>query len=266
MGILKRWLRQKLQSAGYFVFNLRAPGLYAQDGLFTFNNWRFARDPAFQAAYRRGVQVGRGVDSKIEWRVHVALWAARCALGIPGDFVECGVNAGFVASAIMRHLAWQGVDKTFYLIDTFGGPVLSQYSEEEIRRGQRRVAEDAIAKGAYVTDIERVRVNFAEWPNASVVQGAVPEVLASLAPGPVAFLHLDMNCAAPERAALEYFWDRLSPGGLVLLDDYAMHANDALAEAIDEAAHARGAEVLSLPTGQGLIWKQPPICASSNPG
>ena len=255
MGILKRWLRQKLESAGYFVFNVRTPGLYAQDGLFTFNNSHFAQDQEFQAAYARGVLASRGVDPKIEWRVHVALWAARAALQVPGDFVECGVNAGFVSSAIMHHLGWQGVDKTFYLIDTFRGPVLSQYSNEEVQRGQRKVAEDAIAKGAYVTDLDRVRANYAEWPNARTVQGAVPEVLETLALDRVAFLHLDMNCAGPERAAFEYFWEKLSPGGLVLLDDYAMHGYDDLAAGIDGAARERGANVLSLPTGQGLIWK-----------
>jgi hypothetical protein len=254
---MKGWLRQKLQSAGFFVFNLRTPGIYARDGLFTFNNSHFMRDPAFQAAYRRGVRASHGVDPKMEWRVHVALWAARCALHIPGDFVECGVNAGFISSAIMHHLGWQGAGKTFYLIDTFRGPVLSQYSREEIRRGQRKVAEDALARGSYVTDLDRVRANFAEWPNVRIVQGPVPDVLATLAPSPVAFLHLDMNSAAPELAAFEYFWEKLSPGAMVLLDDYAMHTYDALAEAIDAAAKARGAAVLSLPTGQGLVWKQP---------
>ena len=57
-------------------------------------------------------------------------------------------------------------EKRFYLIDTFRGPVLSQYSEEEVQRGQRKIVEEAMAKGAYVTDIDRVRANYAEWPNA----------------------------------------------------------------------------------------------------
>jgi O-methyltransferase len=69
------------------------------------------------------------------------------------------------------------------------------------------------------------------------------------------FLHLDMNCAYPERAALEYFWDRLSPGGMVLLDDYAYFGNRVQGEAIDQAARSLGAKVLSIPTGQGLIMK-----------
>jgi hypothetical protein len=112
-----------------------------------------------------------------------------------------------------------------------------------------------MAKGAYVMDPERVRANYAEWPNTEIVQGVVPDVLEQLKVGQVAFLHLDMNCAHPECAAFEYFWEKLSPGGVVLLDDYAACGYDALARAIDDAASARGVEVLSLPTGQGLIWK-----------
>ena len=132
---LRLWVRQKLEAAGYVVFNVKTAGLYGQDGIFTFNNSHFARDPSFTAAYRRGVQASSGIDPKIEWRVHVALWAARCAIEVPGDFVECGVNAGFMSSAIMHYLGWHGIEKVFYLIDTFRGPILSQYSEEEVQRG-----------------------------------------------------------------------------------------------------------------------------------
>ena len=42
---------------------------------------------------------------------------------------------------------------------------------------------------------------------------------------------------------------------MVLFDDYAYFGNDALAAAIDAAAANLGAEILSLPTGQGLIVK-----------
>ena len=254
--MLKRWVRQKLEAMGYVAFNVRAAGFYRQDGLFTLNNSHFAEDPDFQAAYRRGVRASGGIDPEIEWRVHVALWAANSAMHVQGDFVECGVNAGFISSAIMHSLGWQSIDKMFYLIDTFRGPVLSQYSDAEVQEGQRRVAEGAIARGAYVTDLERVRANYAEWPNAQIVQGVVPDVLEQLRLDQIAFLHLDMNCAYPERAAFEYFWEKLAPGGMVLLDDYARHPYDALKRSIDEAARARGAEVLSLPTGQGLVLKR----------
>ena len=253
--MVKRWIGRYLRSAGYAVFHARSREHYARDGLFTVHNQSFRSDPVFAQAYARGVQASDGVDPEMEWRVHVALWAAVNAARVPGDFVECGVNAGFVSSAIMQRLDWGRVPKRFYLIDTFDGPVVTQFSAKEVGLGRLQLAEAAIKQGAYVTDLDRVRANYAEWPNLEVVQGVVPAVLPGLGIEKVAFLHLDMNCAYPERAALEHFWNLLSPGGMVLLDDYAYVGNDGLAEAIGEAAAGLGVEVLSLPTGQGLIIK-----------
>lgn len=199
------------------------------------------------------MQASLGVDPGFEWRVHVACWAAQTALHVEGDFVECGVNAGFVSSAIMEKVRWNSLAKRFYLIDTFTGPVLGQYSREEVQQQRLSLAKQAIEAGAYVTDMGRIRSNFAEWPNAIIVQGSVPEVLDQVEFGAVAFLHIDMNCAFPERSALEFFWERLSPGAIILFDDYTYFGHDCQRIAIDAVARARGAEILSLPTGQGLI-------------
>jgi Methyltransferase domain len=246
-------VKSLLAKTGVGVYRLR--GRYVQDGLSTIHPARFQSDAAFRAAYNRGVQASQGVDPQFEWRVHTALWAAQTALRVPGDFVECGVNAGFMSSAIMQRLNWSAVARRFYLIDTFAGPVLSQFSPEEVRKKRLTIAEDALHAGAYVTDLERIRANFAEWPNALPVQGAVPEILPSLGIETVAFLHIDMNCALPERAAVEFFWDRLSPGAIVLLDDYGYRGHECQREEIDEAAREKDVQVLSLPTGQGLIIK-----------
>jgi hypothetical protein len=177
------------------------------------------------------------------------------ALKAEGAFVECGVNAGFISSSIMQRLGWSSTNRSFFLIDTFKGPVLSQYAEEEIRKGRLKIAEDALAAGAYVTDLQRIRDNYREWSNVEIVQGAVPEVLGRTDIRVVAFLHIDMNCAYPEQEALKFFWERLSRGGVVLLDDYAYFGHEQQAAVLDSIASMLGAEILSLPTGQGLIIK-----------
>ncbi len=251
--MLRRLIHGVLGKFGYDVISTRRR--YASDGLFTLHLDRFREDLAFRRAYARGVQAGWGYDPRFMWRVHVALWAAKAALRVPGDFVECGVNAGFISSAVMEYLDWRNANKKFYLVDTFTGPVFSQYSAAEVAARRVEAARKALAAGAYVTDIERVRANFAEWPNAIVVHGTVPDVLPSLPVSSVALLHIDLNCAGPERAALEYFWDRLSPGALVLFDDYTYLGQQCQGDAIDEAARQLGTTVLSLPTGQGLIIK-----------
>jgi hypothetical protein len=248
---IRRGLKRVLQGVGYELFSTR--NRYAQDGLLTVHNDRFRRDPRFRAAYERGVQASAGVDPHFEWRVHVALWAALSAARLPGDFVECGVNAGFISSAIMQRLDWSRAGKQFYLIDTFEGPDFGQFSAVEIHKGRLKIAQDAVAAGAYVTDMERVRRNFAEWRNVQLVRGRIPDILTRIPFGPVAFVHIDLNCAFPEREALRFFWNLLTPGGIVLLDDYAYFGHEAQAEAADEFTAGTGIGVLSLPTGQGLI-------------
>ena len=229
--MIKAFLKSLSAKAGVGIFRLR--DRYVQDGLFTVHSDHFRADPAFRAAYARGVQAGHGVDPGSEWRAHVALWAARTALRVGGDFVECGVNAGFVSSAIMHKLEWNTQGRRFYLIDTFSGPVLAQYSPEETQKQRLAIALPAIQASAYLTELDRIRANFAEWPNAIVVPGAVPEILERVDFRAVAFLHIDMNCALPEQRALEFFWDRLSPGGIVLFDDYTYNGHDCQREALD---------------------------------
>jgi hypothetical protein len=64
-----------------------------------------------------------------------------------------------------------------------------------------------------------------------------------------------MNCAAPEIAAAEYFWDKLVPGAVIVLDDYGWKIHYEQKEKFDRFAARKGVRVLALPTGQGLIFK-----------
>ena len=212
------------------------------------------KDPVFLSAYNRGVQ-GSGVDYGWHWRVHVGLWAASSAAKLDGDFVECGVNRGFMSSAIMHLLDWNSRAHTFYLLDTFAGIDTRYLSDRDKELGveQRRDAE--LASGFYTTDIEAVRKNFAQWPKAKIVVGPIPETLDQVDCERIAFLHLDLNCSMPEVAALDAFWDRLVPGAFVLMDDYAYDGYLSQKVGIDDFARVRNVDVLALPTGQGLLLK-----------
>lgn len=79
----------------------------------------------------------------------------------------------------------------------------------------------------------------------------LPEVKAEK----VCYLSLDMNCAGPEMAAAEFFWGKMSGGAVMVLDDYGFSNFIRQKRAFDAFARAKGVEVLSLPTGQGLIFK-----------
>ncbi len=87
------------------------------------------------------------------------------------------------------------------------------------------------------------------------MQGAIPDVLQQISFGRIAFAHIDMNCALPEKAAFEFLYPRLTPGGIILFDDYTYHGHDAQHSAINSSLSALDARILSMPTGQGLVTK-----------
>ena len=84
----------------------------------------------------------------------------------------------------------------------------------------------------------------------------MPDVLAQVAPEQIAFMHVDMNNADAELGALEVLFDRVSPGGTMVFDDYGWSYYRDQMVAIDAFMRARGLSVLELPTGQGLVVKR----------
>jgi hypothetical protein len=220
-------------------------------------NIGFLRDPRFLSAYLRGINSGHrigdayglGNDLGIEWRVHTCCWAGMHASRLPGDFVECGVNTGIFSLAVCEYIDFNRTGKRFWLFDTFNGIPDSQMSEAE---RQLRSGENS---RMYPECFDLAVRNFSAFPTAALVRGLVPETLSTVPIDKVCYLSLDMNIAAPERAAIEYFWPRLVPGGIVVLDDYAWLGYEEQKAAMDDFAASVAVEILTLPTGQGVLLK-----------
>ena len=139
-------------------------------------------------------------------------------------------------------------ERKLHLLDTFHGPAPEYMSESEKRNLKPSLQ--------FEECLEEVQNRFAPYINTvRIIPGAVPATLRQVEVDRVAFLSIDMNNAAPEIAAAEYFWPKLSPGAPIVLDDYGWseHAEQKLA--FDDFAERHGVEILSLPTGQGLMIK-----------
>ncbi len=234
---------------------------YNADNLMTWHKTLdFLTDPRFTAAYQRGLDSGHKIcraagsktDLHIEWRVHVILWAASLATHLEGDFVECGVNTGMYSLALCEYLNINQLDKSLYLFDTFAGIPPEQISEREKELG--RLMENDLW---YEDCLDIARQNFSPYPRVVLVPGRVPDTLPTVPIGKVCYMSIDMNIVEPERAAIEFFWDKLSPGAPVVLDDYGWAGFVPQKESMDEFAAKRGVKILTLPTGQGLLMKPP---------
>lgn len=221
---------------------------YNQDRLLTQNNCDFITDERFAAAYRKGEATDSWWNVPIHWRIHVMFWAATRALEIEGDFVECGVNRGGFSRSIMEFIDFKNnQSKKYYLLDTFNGLVDELISDEERQNG--------IKPGHYAECFAEVQETFKDFSNVELIRGTVPDTLPLVAANKVCYLSLDMNCAEPEIQAAEFFWDKLSPGAAIILDDYGFTEFAVQKREFDKFASRKNVPILSLPTGQGLILK-----------
>lgn len=222
---------------------------YDNDGMRLNNkNIDFLKDQKFHDAYNAASAASGPVYEKIriEYRVYMLIWAARQAMNLEGDFVECGVNTGLSSMAVCNYIQFENVPKKLYLFDTFAGIPESQVAQDENITGYRNL---------YFECYDLVKNNFSKYPNVVLVRGAIPESLHTVDIPKVSYLHIDMNIEYPEREALEYFWPRLVSGGIVMLDDYGFEGHEKQKRSHDEFARRHGLMICALPTGQGMLIK-----------
>ncbi|HYM95411.1 MAG TPA: glycosyltransferase [Chitinophagaceae bacterium] len=221
---------------------------YNQDGITTVHNAGFMLEDDFKKAEHAGAATGSWAN--IHWRLHTVLWAAHHCKNIEGDFVECGTNKGGFARAIIEYVDFISINKIFYLLDTFEGLVENLLTDAEKSVGKKQHFE-----GVYEDCYEQVKKTFSYFGNVKIVKGPVPDTLSEVKSDKIAFLSVDMNSLKPEVAALDYFWEKISKGGMIVLDDYAYVTCDLQYKAHNDWAEQKGIKILSLPTGQGLIVK-----------
>lgn len=138
--------------------------------------------------------------------------------------------------------------RSFFLFDTFSGIPGTNLTDQEKRAGlEGRLADVSVAE---------VRDRLAAWHDqVRIVQGDVFETLKTTETGPLAFVHLDLNAAAPTEFALQYSWSRLVRGGMLVFDDYGWAGLEEQRKVIDRFFEGKKDGLIALPTGQAISVK-----------
>lgn len=221
--------------------------VYYSDMLITVGrNLSFKHDQKFMSCFHKAVTNNQ--EMSLLWRTHTLAWAAKNALHIEGDFVECGVFKGFCMGLILNYLDFQNLPKKAYLYDTFEG--LPEKTSTALERRNWNYTEhdsEAIYKS--------VQEKFSAFGNVNIVRGVVPDSFAEAVPEKIAFLHIDMNSMQAELLALEHLFNKVTLGGFIIFDDFGWMSNFNQMTAELAFMTERGHTVMELPTGQGLVIK-----------
>ncbi len=150
---------------------------------------------------------------------------------IPGDFVECGVYKGSSAVVIARTLISLGiVDRKIWLYDTYQG--MTEPTKFDKKHGTDLTAKELldsqeIGNGENIwaySSIENVVKILGEldYPieRFLLVKGDVALTLNQNVPDCISLLRLDTDWYESTRFELETLYPLVSPGGVVIIDDY----------------------------------------------
>lgn len=180
-------------------------------------------------------------DRTIIWRRYILTMAGFHCQHLEGDFVECGAYQGVGAKTVIDYLGGKDFSKTFWLYDLF------EHKKDSVNHSMQ----------AHGPQLHQQVVNrFADYPNVKIFKGFLPDVLKEGCPEKIAYLHLDLNQAPAEIATLDALFDRVVPGGMIILDDYEMVFYRAQKLAEDTWFGKRGYKVFPLPTSQGFVIKR----------
>lgn len=220
--------------------SLVRPGYFLGDNLFTWcRNNSLLEDAAFQTAWQTNIQ--NDADQAIAWRRYILACAAFHCIQLDGDFVECGIYIGTGIKTVADYLGGTAFPRLFWGYDSFDfSPV-----------------EGGGFSGQQESVYESVCQRFEGYPQVRLVKGLLPGSLEGASPERIAYLHIDLNDAAGEIATLEALFERVVPGGMLILDDYEWAgAYRRQKQAEDPWFGERGYRVIPLPTGQGLVIKR----------
>jgi hypothetical protein len=247
-----------LRPVGVLLRNLTPAGwrryryTYKSTDLGTSNYSPFLHDAAFNRIYDRVAGHWYEGDVDIRWKLwllsHLALQRRSLPAGSPANFAEFGVYRGGCAFTVLS-TANLPRSQRYFLFDTFEGTPDGRLSKQERRLGLSGEWTD--------TSVEAVTDLLAPWAGqVEIYPGDVFETLKTAETGELSFVHIDLNASAPTMAALEYAYPRMTPGAILVFDDYGSPRYDEQRLSIEEFFAGRPEDVLALPTGQAVVIKR----------
>ena len=161
---------------------------------------------------------------------------------VPGAFAEAGVYKGESAK-LLHHM---DPARVLHLFDTFKG-----FDERDLKF---EAGEAASYTTKNFADTHPVRVkNFIEG-NENIVfhEGYFTDTCEQVKDIQFALVNLDLDLYIPTKAALEFFYPRLSPGGVMIIHDYNPKW-EGICRAVDEFLKGKPEPLIVIPDTDGSV-------------
>lgn len=152
-------------------------------------------------------------------RFYQYLRAIERTAGLRGAVVEVGaayLGTTALAWRFLQEISAPHAPRPYLAIDTFTGFVEEQFAEDR-KRGTHASLRHAFSSNSLAI-AQRLRSLYG-IDEVTLVQGDIAALPANALPQTISVALVDVDLEVPVYAALHRLWDRLEPGGIILVDD-----------------------------------------------
>ena len=235
-------------SADMIKTNQPGSGAHLSDDMFVwFRNLGFLEETDFVNAFSP-YATDPLLRARI-WRVYMLCWAAKSCMKVEGDFVDLGCYDGRTVHVITRYIDFNKINKRYFLYDLFENPT------DESRKAKHGAGLHSEVEALF-SDYSKIDVIKGPVPDSFGLSGEKNNLQEKRLPEKIAFAQIDLNEANAEMAALEVIYDRVTPGGIIIFDDFGFKRYADSHHRESDYFRERGDIVFESPTGQGLFIKR----------
>jgi O-methyltransferase len=208
----------------------------------TYAPWQADRE------FRRVYEVVRSHTLVDVWRCH-ELWSLIGELrDVAGAILEVGVWRGGTGALMAARAGGLGLQDAVYLCDTWRGVVKSGAVDIYYRDGKH----DDTSRDT----VERLLAEMG-LDNVELLEGIFPDETGDrIADRTIRMCHCDVDVYQSAKDVLEWVWPRLSPGGVVVFDDYGFPACPGVTKLVEEQRMRDDRLVLHNLNGHGILVKR----------
>jgi|SRR5580704_311492 O-methyltransferase len=152
--------------------------------------------------------------------INIILTLVDRTAAVPGDLAECGVFRGATLVSTAIYLHQKKINKHIFGFDSFQG--FDDVVSKDVAMGGRKDPYRRL--GGFSETSERLVTGklrrFGVEQAVTLVPGYFRDSLQKCAQSRFSFVHLDCDTYESYSECLSFFYPRLSPGGIVLFDEY----------------------------------------------
>jgi len=212
-------------------------------------------DVKYHREYTNGKIVDPKAIDKQMWRFWIISYATRYAIEFSHEekynFVECGVGNGFSTFFTLREIAGnKKIENKFSM---------HLYDAWDAMKKETLFENESIRVGAYDNlSIDITKKNLDEFKSNLIYHvGYIPDSFQKQDEkiDSIIYLHIDLNSAKSTLNTLEFFFPKLTKGGVIVFDDYGQIEYNETKKIIDKYFSDKPGILMKLPTSQAIFYR-----------